>query len=155
MSEMDYPEMATAALLDGYNSKYLGYLAGMKRTDEISELRKYLKWSLEELNIDFPSKRDAALLYSKGILNDILNDKIEIVRGVTEITNNAIFSYDFFSESENYCFDSIGFENIYGLYVEYHDYLEELKIDNKYLVEIKTKMLEELKKWGLKLKNMY
>jgi len=154
MSEMEYPELAIAGLLDGYDSKYLGILAGMKRTDEISELRKYLKWTMEELNIDFPTKREAALLYSSGILNDILDNKIEIIKGVSEIKNYAVCSYDFFSESDKYCYDSIGFEHIYGLFVEYYDSLDELKVDKEYLVEIKTKMLAELKKWNLKLKNV-
>jgi hypothetical protein len=154
LSEMEYPELAIAGLLDGFDSKYLGILAAMKRTDEISELRKYLKWTIEELNIEIPSKREAALLYSSGIIKEILDKKKEIIKGVSEIKNNALFSYDFYSESDKYCFDSIGFEDIHGLFVEYNDSLDELKIDKGYLEEIKTKMLLELKKWNLRLKNV-
>ena len=154
LSEMEYPELAIAGLLDDYDSKYLGILAAMKRTDEISELRKYLKWAIEELNIEIPSKREAALLYSSGIIKEILDEKKEIIKGVSEIKNNALFSYDFYSESDKYCFDSIGFEHIHGLFVEYYDSLDELKIDKEYLEEIKTKMLLKLKKWNLKLKNV-
>ena len=155
LSEMEYPELAVAGLLDGLESKYLGILAGMKRADEISELRKYLKWSLEELNIKKPSIREASLIYSSGILDDILNGKKEIVQGVYEIKNNALSSYDFFAESDKYCYDSIGFEHIFGLFNEYYDSLDELKIDKNHLEEIKTELLVELKKWKPKVKTVY
>ena len=154
MSEMEYPEMAIAGLLDSYDSKYLGVLAGMKRTDEIFELRKYFKWTIEELNIKFPTKREAAILYSIGISDDILDNKIDIITGVYEIANYAISSYDFFSESDKYCYDSIGFEHLFALSVEYNDAVQ-LKANKEYLVEIKTKMLEELKKWNPELKTLY
>ena len=154
LSEMEYPELAIAGLLDGYDSKYLGILAAMKRTDEISELRKYLKWIIEELNIEIPTKREAALLYSSGIINEILNDKKDIIKGVSEIKNNALSSYDFYSESDKYYYDSIGFEHIHGLFVEYYDSLDKLNIDKKHLEDTKIEMLAELNKWKPKLKNV-
>ena len=154
LSEMEYPELAIAGLLDGYDSKYLRILAAMKRTDEISELRKYLKWTIEELNIEIPKKRKAALLYSSGIINEILTNKKDIIKGVSEIKNDAFSYYDFYSESDKYCFDSVGFENIYGLFVEYYDELGKSNRDKKHLEDTKNKMLVELKKWKPKLKNV-
>ncbi|WP_233900527.1 hypothetical protein [Tenacibaculum piscium] len=154
LSEMDYPELAVAGLLDGFDSKYLGILAAMNRTDEISELRKYLKWTIEELNIEIPTKREAALLYTSGIINEILEEKKEIIKGVSEIKNDALFSYDFFSESDKYCYDSIGFENIHGLFVEYYDSLDELNVDKKHIEDTKNEILAELKKWKSRLKNV-
>ncbi|WCO03612.1 hypothetical protein [Psychroserpens ponticola] len=154
LSEMEYPELAIAGLLDGYDSKYLGILAAMKRTDEISELRKYLKWTIEELNIEIPTKRDAGLLYSSGIIDEILNDKKDIIKGVSEIKSNAFSCYDFYSESDKFCYDSVGFENIYGLFVEYYDSLDKLNVDKKHLENTKNEMLAELKKWKPKLKNV-
>ncbi|MCD8413666.1 hypothetical protein [Tenacibaculum finnmarkense] len=154
LSEMDYPELAVAGLLDGFDSKYLGILAAMNRTDEISELRKYLKWTIEELNIEIPTKREAALLYTSGIINEILEEKKEIIKGVSEIKNDALFSYDFFSESDKYCYDSIGFENIHGLFVEYYDSLDKLNVDKKHIEDTKNEILAELKKWKSRLKNV-
>ncbi|MCD8401348.1 hypothetical protein [Tenacibaculum finnmarkense] len=154
LSEMDYPELAVTGLLEGFDSKYLGILAAMNRTDEISELRKYLKWTIEELNIEIPTKREAALLYTSGIINEILEEKKEIIKGVSEIKNDALFSYDFFSESDKYCYDSIGFENIHGLFVEYYDSLDELNVDKKHIEDTKNEILSELKKWKSRLKNV-
>ncbi|WP_152971506.1 hypothetical protein [Lacinutrix algicola] len=154
LSEMEYPELAIAGLLDGYDSKYLGILAAMKRTDEISELRKYLKWTIEELNIEIPAKREAGLLYSSGIMDEILDDKKDIIKGVSEIKSNAFSCYDFYSESDKFCYDSVGFENIYGLFVEYYDSLDKLNVDKKHLENTKNEMLAELKKWKPKLKNV-
>ncbi|MCH2032271.1 MAG: hypothetical protein MK202_02030 [Tenacibaculum sp.] len=155
LSEIEYPEFAIAGLLDDLDSKYLRILAGMKRTDEISELRKYLKWSLEELNIKKPTIREATLTYSSGILEDILNGEKEIIQGVYEIKNNALSNYDFYAESDKYYFDSIGFEHIFGLFNAYYDSLDELKIDTIHLEKIEKELLLELKKWKPKIKTMY
>jgi len=154
LSESDYPELALEGILEGYDSKYLGILAAMKKNDEIYELRKYLKWSLEDLNIELPTKRNGALLFSSGILDEILDKKKDIIKGISEIKNDALFSYDFYSESKKYCMDSIGFEHIEGLFDEYYETLDKLRVDKKYLREIKSELLIELKKWKTKLKTL-
>ncbi|MCD8433548.1 hypothetical protein LNJ05_12325 [Tenacibaculum finnmarkense genomovar ulcerans] len=156
LSEMDYPKLGVAGIIEGYKSKYLGILAGMNRTDEISELRKYLKWTIEELNIDLPKKRDAALLYSSGIVNEILNKEKDVIEGIYEIKNFAIDSYpDFRTETKKYLFDSIAFDGIYGLFVEYYDLNDcfEKKSNRNLMSKIKNQLLTEIGNWELKLKN--
>jgi hypothetical protein len=156
ISEMDYPELALVGILEGYGSKHLGYLAGMKRTDEISKLRKHLSLSLTELEGDIPSTREAGLLYSSGIVDEVLKGEKEIIKGVYEIKNYALFSnYDFFSESEKYCFDTIGFESIYSLFNVYYDLLATDNPKQEKLHEIEKNILAELKIWNDKLKTLY
>jgi hypothetical protein len=155
LSEMDYPELGVAGIIEGFESKYLGILAGMNRTDETSELRKYLKWTIEELNIELPKKRDAALLYSNGIMDEILNEEKDVIDGVYEIKNFAIDSYDFRTETKKYLFDSIGFEKAYGLFVEYYDLKDSFanESNQNLMTETKAELLVEIKNWKLKLKN--
>ncbi|MBE7646735.1 hypothetical protein F7644_12170 [Tenacibaculum finnmarkense genomovar ulcerans] len=152
---MEYPELAIAGMLEGFDSKYLAILAGMNRADEISELRKYLKWSFEELNISEISKREASLIYAIAILDETLDGKREIVKGVYDIKNSALSNYDFYAESDKYCYDSIKFEVIFGLFNEYYDELDKFRPDKKYLEEIKVELLAELKKWKENLKTVY
>ena len=155
LPERDYPELGVAGIIEGFESKYLGILAGMNRTDETSELRKYLKWTIEELNIELPKKRDAALLYSNGIMDEILNEEKDVIDGVYEIKNFAIDSYDFRTETKKYLFDSIGFEKAYGLFVEYYDLKDSFanESNQNLMTETKAELLVEIKNWKLKLKN--
>lgn len=155
LSEMEYPKLAIAGIIEGVESKYLGILAGMYRTDETSELRKYLKRTIEELNIELPNKRDAALLYSSGILDEILSGKKDLIKGIKEIENSALNSYDFRAETNKYLYDSIGFERAYGLYDGYIDLMDSLqtKTIKKEMEELEIELSAEIKKWRLKLKN--
>ena len=154
--ESEYPEFAVSGLLEGYESKYLGILAAMTKTDDTADLRKYFKWTIEDLNIELPKKRDASLMYSSGIVDEILNGQKDIIEGVDEIKNYAIDSYNFRDETDKYLFDSIGFERAYGLYVEYYDLLDEfISESNKTLIkETKAELFDEIKKWDIKLKNV-
>jgi hypothetical protein len=150
LSEMDYPKLGVAGIIEGLESKYLGILAGMYRTDEISELRKYLKLSIEELDLSLPTKRDAAILYSSAILDEILNEKKDIIEGIHEIKSCALNTFDFNQD------DIIGFESVHGLFVSYYEYKSstlKIKTKRKLMDEVKLELLSELKIWKQKLQN--
>ena len=157
LSEMDYPKLGLAGIIEGFESRYLGILAGMNRTDEISKLRKYLKWSIEELNIELPKRRESALIYSNAVINEILTNKKDIIDGVYEIKNYAIDSYDFRNETKKYVFDSIGFDKVYGLFIQYYDLKDSFESESNQtlMTEIKTELFSEIKNWELKLKTVY
>ena len=146
------PEIGLLGLQEGLDSESLVILAGLSTNDNPFEIQEYFDKSIEELEIEIPEKRQAALIYAVGLIEEIVNGKLQIIKGICEIRNNAIDSYDFFDESVKYCYDNIGFENLYGLFDSYFDVKEcgnrwnEKKI-GKLTDEIKSEFLTELVKW--------
>ena len=146
------PEIGLLGLQEGLDSESLVILAGLSTNDNPFEIQEYFDKSIEELNIELPEKRQAAIIYAIGLIEEIVKGKLEIIKGVYEISNNAIDSYDFFNESEKYCFDSIGFEKIHGLFDNYFDVKESGKQWNRKKIEkrtdeIKSELLTELIEW--------
>jgi hypothetical protein len=146
------PEIAIEGLQEGLDSDSLLILAGLSKNDNPFEIQEYFEKSLKELNIKLPEKRQAAIIYAIGLIEEIKKGKLEIIKGVYEIKNNAIDSYDFFYESNKYCYDSIGFEKIYGLFDDYfevkecgHQWNEKKK--GKMTEEIKSELFSELLSW--------
>ncbi|WP_445720466.1 hypothetical protein [Flavobacterium sp.] len=153
------PEIGMAGLEEGLNSPSLCILAGMDKNESAFEIEHYFKMALEELNILIPDKRQAAIYYGIAIVDEIIAGKKDVIDGTREIRYKAIDSYDFFSESEKYCYDSIGFEYAYGLFDTY-DELQNAdrpwqteKTNEELMLETKTELLEELKSWKEKNKN--
>lgn len=154
------PDLAVLGIEEGYESESLLILAGMSKTDNGFEIQEYFKKALTELHLQLPEKRNAALEYAEGVTADILNQKKDLIEGLREIYTNAIGSYDFFSETNKFAYDSIGFERLYGLYDTYDDLLSPLcKWTSKKSIETLkretwTEIEVELKKWSEKLKNL-
>lgn len=150
------PEIGLLGLQEGLETESILILAGLCKNDNPFEIQEYFDKALEELNIRLPEKKQAALIYAIGLIEEIEKGKLEIIKGVYEIKNNAIDSYDFFDESEKYCYDSIGFEKIYGLFDDYFEVKEcgeqwNEKKKGKLTKEIKSELLTELIKWKEKI----
>lgn len=150
----DLPQLAIAALLEGYDTPALIILAGLDKTDEAFEKEKYFNEVLKELNISILSKRDACISYALVITDEIIAGRKEVIKGVDEIYRQAILNYDFYSENKNYVYDSINFERVYGLYNDYDD-LQDTWMDDEIskqemIEEIKGELLEELIVWRRK-----
>ena len=153
------PDIGLIGLEEGLDTPSLCILAGLNKNESPFQTDHYFKRALEELKINLPNKRQAAIEYAMAIIDEILEGKKEVVIGTREIHCKAIDSYDFFSESKQYCYDSIGFETAYGLF----DTIDELscsntsgqteKINEQLLNETKKELLEELKKWKDKIEN--
>lgn len=155
------PELALVGLEEGFESESLLILAGMNNNDNSFEINQYFERTLYELNIELPEKRKAALIYAEGIIDEIIEGKKDVIKGTYEIYNNAIGSYDFFSETIEYCYDSVGFAKAYGLYDNYYDlkdsdYRWDRKKSNEILMkEIRNELFEELKNWKVQLETVY
>lgn len=153
------PDIAVTGLEEGLDTPSLCILAGLSKNENPFQLDHYFKLTLEELNIKLPDKRQAAIEYAIAIVDEILDGKKDIIIGAREIRYKVIDSYDFFSESKQYCYDSIGFETAYGL----SDTFDELsnadkpwqaeKTNEQLKNETKAELLEELKKWKDIIKN--
>ncbi len=151
-------DVAVTGLMEGYDSSSLRSLAGLDKNENQFIIDSYFQTTLQELNLNLPEKREAALEYAIGIVDEILENKIDIITGMREIHANAILSCDFYEESKNYCYDSIEFHTAYGLFVTLEDLKESLhpwdknKTNEQLMAEIKETLLEELKIWKTKIK---
>ena len=153
------PDIGITGLEEGLDTPSLCILAGLIKNESPFQIDHYFKLTLEELNIKLPDKRQAAIEYAMAIVDEILDGKKDVIIGTREIRYKAIDSYDFFSESRQFCYDSIGFEKTYGLF----DTIDELscanvhwqteKTNEQIMTETKTELFEELKKWKDKIKN--
>jgi hypothetical protein len=152
------PQIGITALKEGFETPTLWILAGLDKNEDSYVMERYLKLALQELNITMPNKRHAALEYACAIADEIIDDQKDLITGVEELRNKAIDSFDFWSENINYVYDSISFEKVYGLYVDYDDLWDThlpnipFKSNNELMAETKVQLLEELKKWVEKTK---
>lgn len=157
MTTDQLPEIGITGLEEGLDTPSLCILAGLGKNENPFQIEHYFKQTLEELKIILPNKRQAAIEYALAIVDEILNGKKDIIKGTREIRYKAIDSYDFFSESKNYCFDSIGFETAYGYFDTFEDISnadrpwQTEKTNEQLMVETKEQLFEELKKWKEKI----
>jgi len=157
LSPSQLPEIAYHGLEEGFESESLLILAAMSSNDNSFEIIQYFEKTLEELKILLPKRRKAALIYAEAIIDEIFEGKKDIIEGTREIYSNAIGSYDFFSETIKYCYDSIGFSSAYGLYDTYDDLKnadrqwESNRTNEMLMDEIRKDLFEELKEWKEKL----
>jgi len=153
------PAIAVQGLEEGLDTPSLCILAGLSKNESPFQIEYYFKLTLDELKIELPDRRQAAIEYSLAIVDEILNGKKDIIKGTTELQFKAIESFDFFAESNQYCYDSIGYDTVYGLF----DTIDELtnedrplrsdKSNEHFMVETKAKLFEELKKWKDKMES--
>lgn len=121
LTSRELPEIAEIGIQQGLDAPSLRILAGLGNNEKVDEIDHYFEKALNELSIQLPEKREAALIYAAAIVDDILSGETDIIAGVGFIRLEAMDCYDFFSESVHHCYDSIGFDKIYGLYLQYND----------------------------------
>lgn len=153
MATDQLPEIGMAGLREGLDTPSLRILAGLSKNESSYQIEHYFKLTLEELNISLPHPRQAAIEYALGIVNEILDGKKDVIKGTAEIRHQAIDSFNFYSESNKYLYDSISFETVYGLFDTYEELLDAVKpwqtdkTNEQLLVDTKAELLEELAKW--------
>src|SRR5690606_29447002 len=159
MTTDQLPDIGVTGIEEGLNSPSLYILAGLSKNESPFQIDHYFKLTLDELNIKLPDKRQAAIEYAMAIVDEILDGKKDVIIGTREIRYKAIDSYDFFSESKQYCYDSIGFETAYGLFDTFDELSNAERLwqteetIEQLMTETKTELFEELQKWKDKIKN--
>ncbi len=147
------PDIAMAALEEGLDTPSLRILAGMSKSDNPFEIEKYFKQMLEELHIQLPDDRQAAIDYAVLITDRILLGDEDVITGARGIFYTALGEYPFEKESKKYAYDSIGLAKIYGLLDTYSDISEadipwrKEKTNQELMDEVRAELLVELKKW--------
>ena len=152
------PEIAIIGLEEGLDSPSLRILAGLNQNENPFQVEDYFSKTLQELNIQLPDKRQATIEFAVAIAEQTIAGKIDLILGTKQMIE-TIHTYDFFSDSKNYCYDSIGFENVYGVYYNYDDLVnadhpwQVNKTNDELIVEVKVELLEALRKWYAMIKN--
>jgi len=153
------PDIGVRGLEEGLDTPSLCILAGLDKNENPFQIEQYFKLTLEELKFELPDRRQAAIEYSLAIVDEILDGKKDIIKGLSEIHYNSIESFDFFSETNEYCYDSIGYETVYGLFDTY-EHLADAdkpwqvdKSNEQLMTEIKDELWGEIKKWKEKIEN--
>jgi hypothetical protein len=152
----ELPGVALIGLEEGQDSPSLRILAGLNEKENPFNIESYFNDALSELKITPPTKRQAAIEYAYGVIDEILSGQKEIITGTQEVSSQALASYEFSSESEKYVFENIGFAKAYGL-LDTFDELKhadhpwhETKSNAELMAEVKQLLLEELKIWRSK-----
>ena len=110
------PDIALQALEQNLDSPSLRMLAGLSDNENDLVIERYFIGTLKELSIDLPDERQAAIEFGVAIAEEIFEGKQNVFEGVQNIKRKAIDTYPFFEETKNYCYDSISFEKVYGLF---------------------------------------
>jgi hypothetical protein len=154
------PEFAYSGMKEGYDSPSLYILAGLEDIEDSYETDKYFKLALDELGLAIPDRRQAALQYASALAEQLINNKTDVYSGVKAIIDTAIGKYDFNSENKQHVYDSIFFDEVYGLYDTCDDLLD-AKVDwikdksnEQLVVEVKKELFEALKVWNDEVKSL-
>jgi hypothetical protein len=154
------PGVAVEALEEGLDTPSLRILAGLSEDENEFLIERYLQDTLNELAIKLPDKRKAAIEIGLAIANKILEGKTELFQGVDDIKCKAIDAYSFYEETKHYCYDSIGFEKVYGLFCTIEDLRsagstqwQPGKTNEELEKELKEDLLTELKVWAEAMKD--
>jgi len=148
------PSIALEYVKEGYNSSSLLILAGLDKNDGTSEIDKYFRLALQELNIIIPDKRLAVLQCAYYSAVGVLEGKEDIFWGIMGIIS-ILKKYDFYSETKHYVYDSIFFEHVYGLFDQYDDLVNSWvdgKSDENFASSVKMEMFAALKSWCEKIR---
>ena len=114
-------EIAKECVFAGINSDNLFILAALsEKFDAWDTILKYYKSTLEDLNINEPSKKEAieylSIYYCKKLIDKKISPKKFLEKMKYQIYNKGVFEYD-----KKTLGDSIGIEDIMGLYYSIDD----------------------------------
>lgn len=145
------PNIAVHGLEEGYKSPSLILLAGLQDNENPFVITEHFKKSLEELNINFRDKNQAALFLVKSLVDKVLKDDIDVYKACEYIFENILPLADFRTHDKKFVYDSIGLSDIYSLYITAEELTQasikwdKLKTNEQILNEIKEEIKMKLK----------
>lgn len=159
ISKQSLPNVALLALEQEFDTPALRILAGLSENEDGYIIENYFKDALRELSIELPDKRQAAIEFALAIADEIFKGKRNVFEGTYDIKWKAIDSYPFRDEDSHYCYDSIGFAKVYGVF----DTIDDLrgsgstqwrpdKTNLELEVELTKELLTELKAWTKRMR---
>ncbi len=161
LSLRSLPDIAVKALEQNLDTPSLRILAGLSENESEFVIDRYFKDTLKELSIDIPDKRQAAIEIGVAIAGEIFEGKQRVFEGVQNIKWEAIDAYPFYEETKEYCYDSIGFEKVYGLFVMIDDLRcagstqwQSDKSNQELENELTKELFTELAAWSNRMKSV-
>ena len=148
----DMPDIAVTGIEEGFESESLLILAGFCKNENAHEIVSYFDKALCELKIELISEKEAAIEIIHFYSYEIINDRIDVLKGMSLIAKSVLLKSHLFEESQVYAYDSIGFETVYGYYDSYegilYDYIfEEQQEKVKLIAKAEQEIKNELKLW--------
>jgi hypothetical protein len=146
------PELAASTLEEGLDSPSLRILAGITQNDA-EEIRKYLLRTINELEIECPSKEQSAWLLIEHYIKQIIENKIDPHAGIHLIIWKIYHNMDWFSENDKFDGGSIGMQRLYGFCVTYDELSEsshrwdKKKTNLELLAELRQEIIEASKEY--------
>jgi hypothetical protein len=104
------PPAATRALVEGIDSPSVRQLAGMDGADN-EDLRATFRSVLRELEIEIPSRREAAILVATEVARGITQGTISPYEGATEIWGIVVSSREHLPELDTFIYAASEWED--------------------------------------------
>jgi len=136
VSDEQLIDVATDALVEGWDSSALRMLAAESKTDYSYErIKSLLNRSLEELNVTLPQKEDAIWTVLCFYIKSIAESSISARDGMSLIIDNVYYQCDLQNRVVKYVGDSHDIQALIGNYYSHNDLDErpdEVSFDGKY-----------------------
>lgn len=140
-SNSDLIDIAETGLEESLNSSSLAILAGISENENSLVIQEYFQKTLKELGIVLPSERESMFVLIDFYLTKILKNEISVFKGLDRIKSEVLFKVEI--HSDKYAYDGIGFEKIYGIYVELDELIhDEIQLDKSKTKEEWIKLIE-------------
>jgi len=150
-----HPDIALTGVNQQLDSESMIILAGMNQQDNSFELQQYFEQMLTELQIDLPSKIEAARILIDYYLKIMISEPEEAFKLMTTIQNDIDHSFDWPQQNTTkYLGEELGIQHLYTWYRELQDfedgstlfYFNELP-RNEQNKKFKQHLIEEAHNW--------
>lgn len=150
----ELPEIAMQGLEEGYENPSLILLAGLSADENPFVMDECFKNVLEELNVDFIERNQAAFFLIKSIAKNILDNQIDTYVGCDFIFNQILNMTDLRKQDDKFVYDSIGLADVYSFYITIEELMtasvkwDTLKTNEQLIEEVKENIKVKFKEWG-------
>ena len=125
-STSQHPDIALTGLDEQLESESLFILAGMNERDNSFELEQYFRQMLSELQIELPTKMEAANVLLNYFMTQMVEEPTRAFELMTKIENRIYYAIEWSeSNSQNtkkYVGQELGLEHLYTWYRELQDF---------------------------------
>lgn len=118
-----HPDIAITAINEQRDSESLVILAGMNEQDNSFELEQYFQQALSELQIELPTKMEAAKMLINYYLQLMISEPKRAFELMTKSQNDIDHSFDWpMNNTGKYLGEELGLQYLYTWYRELQDF---------------------------------
>ena len=123
-SVKELPNIAMKALNENIESESIYILAGMDEKDNSFEILQYFNHSLDELQINLPSKAVAAKILTKYYLIKIVENPNKVFEIMQILDNDVYKQIDWKGHERKHIGEELNLEYLYTWYREIQDWID-------------------------------